>query len=334
MENTDKKTILSGIQPTGVSFTLGNFLGAIRCWAQMQEEYNCLTFIADLHAITIRQEPSLFRKQIFDCFTLLLACGMDPEKSALFVQSQVHAHAELAWVLGCYTQFGELSRMTQFKDKSTKYPENINSGLFTYPILQAADILLYQPHYVPVGEDQKQHLELARNIAVRFNHNHGDVFTIPAPYISKSGGKINSLADPSKKMSKSDQNINAYISILDPPEVIIKKFKRAVTDSENKIVFKDDIEKRGINNLITIYSLSTGNSISDIENEFANNGYGDFKLAVGEAVVELLRPIREKFEIYNKDKAYIQECQQKGAEKAAALAARTLRKVYRKVGLR
>ena len=324
-----KKVVLSGIQPTGI-FTLGNFLGAIRNWEKMQDEYNCVTFVANLHAITIRQESAVLRKQILDCYALLLACGIDPDKSTLFIQSHVTAHAELAWVLGCYTQFGELSRMTQFKDKSAKHNDNINAGLFTYPALQAADILLYRPHYVPVGADQKQHLELARDVAVRFNNHHGNVFMLPEPYITKVGGKIMSLSDPVKKMSKSDENVNSYISILDSPEVIVKKFKRAVTDSESEIIFREG--KDGINNLMTIYSLANGKDFDAIEREFDGKGYGDFKIAVGESVVELLRPVRDEYEKIKLDKAYLKECYKKGAEKAAALSSRTLNKVYKKIG--
>jgi len=325
-----KKIILSGIQPTGV-FTLGNYLGAVKTWGKMQDDYNCAYMIADLHALTVRQDPKALRKQVLDCYALLLACGVDPEKSIVFIQSQVPAHAELGWILSCNTQFGELSRMTQFKDKSQKHPENINAGLFTYPSLMAADILLYQADLVPVGHDQKQHLELTRDVANRFNSVYGSTFRIPEPYIGKQGARIMSLADPTKKMSKSDENQNATVSILDAPEVIIKKFKRAVTDSDMEVCYKEG--KDGINNLMGIYSVITGKSYDEITNEFAGKGYGDFKLAVGEAVAEELRPVRENFERLMNDKAYVEECYKQGAEKAARIAARTMDKVKRKVGL-
>lgn len=334
MENTTpkperKKVMLSGIQPTGV-FTLGNYIGAVRNWGNLQEEYNCIYFIADLHAITVRQDPAKLKKQTMECFALLLACGIDPEKSLTFIQSHVPAHAELSWVLSCHTQFGELSRMTQFKDKSTKHADNVNAGLFTYPDLMAADILLYKPDFVPVGADQKQHLELTRDVANRFNNLYGNTFVVPEPYIPKAGAKIMSLADPTKKMSKSDDNVNGFISILDDPGVIVKKFKRAVTDSEMEIAYREG--KDGINNLMTIYSVITGKNYEQIKQEFAGKGYGDFKTAVGEAVAEELRPVRENFERYSKDKAYLQEMYRKGAEQAERFARRTLEKVYKKVG--
>ena len=276
-----KKVILSGIQPTGV-FTLGNYLGAIKNWVTLQEEYDCAYMIADLHSITVRQEPAKLRQQILSAFATLLACGIDPEKSLMFIQSQVHQHAELAWVLSCYTQFGELSRMTQFKDKSAKHADNVNAGLFTYPSLMAADILLYQADLVPVGVDQKQHLELTRDIAARFNGLYSETFTLPEPYIPKLGAKIMSLADPTKKMSKSDENPNGFVTILDEPDVIIRKFKRAVTDSDTAVRYAEG--KDGINNLMTIYSIITGKTLEEVEREFDGKGYGDFKLAVGEAV--------------------------------------------------
>ena len=324
-----KKIILSGIQPTGV-FTLGNYLGAIRNWAAMQEDYNCAYCIANLHAITVRQDAAKLRQQTIACYALILACGIDPKKSLTFIQSHVPTHAELSWVLSCYTQFGELSRMTQFKDKSLKHPENVNVGLFTYPDLMAADILLYQADLVPVGADQKQHLEITRDIAVRFNNLYGNVFTLPEPYIPKVGARIMSLSEPTKKMSKSDENQNAFISILDAPEVIVKKFKRAVTDSQAEVAYREG--KDGINNLMTIYSSVTGDSFETIERDFAGKGYGDFKQAVGEAVAEHLRPVRENFDRLMKDKAYLEECYTEGAKKALAISARTLDKVYHKVG--
>lgn len=324
-----KKIIFSGIQPTGV-FTLGNYLGAVKNWNALQDEYNCAYSIVDMHAITVRQDPAKLRQQTLECFALVLACGIDPEKSILFIQSHVHTHAELSWVLGCSTQFGELSRMTQFKDKSQRHADNVNVGLFTYPVLMAADILLYKADLVPVGADQKQHLELARDIAGRFNGIYGNTFTVPDPYIAKQGAKIMSLQDPTKKMSKSDTNQNGFISILDKPEVIVNKFKRAVTDSEAEVAYREG--KDGINNLITIYSTVTGKSIEETEREFSGRGYGDFKLAVGEAVAEHLRPVRENFDRLVKDKAYLEQVYKKGAEKALSISQRTMDKVYRKVG--
>ena len=325
-----KKVILSGIQPTGV-FTLGNYIGAIRNWDKMQDEYNCAYFIADLHSLTVRQEPAALRKQTLDAFALLLACGIDPEKSLVFVQSHVPSHAELNWILSCYAQFGELSRMTQFKDKSAKHADNVNAGLFTYPVLMAGDILLYQPDFVPVGADQKQHLEFTRDIVTRFNNLYGNVFRIPEPYIPKTGARVMSLQDPLKKMSKSDENVNAFVSILDEPNVIINKFKRAVTDSEKEVCYREG--KDGINNLMSIYSVITGLSYEQIEKDFEGRGYGDFKLAVGEAVAEKLRPIRENFARFIQDKAYLEELYRKGAENATAISERTLSKVKKKVGL-
>ncbi len=333
MENTKperKQMLLSGIQPTGV-FTLGNYIGAVRNWKKMQDDYDCAYFIADLHSLTVRQEPAELRKHSKEAFALLLACGIDPEQSLVFIQSHVPAHAELGWILSCYTQFGELSRMTQFKDKSQQHPENINAGLFDYPALMAADILLYQPDYVPVGADQKQHLELTRTIVNRFNGLYGEVFRMPEPYIAKEGAKIMSLQDPTRKMSKSDTNVNAFVSILDDPAVIRNKFKRAVTDSETEVCFREG--KDGINNLMTIYSVITGSSMEEIEKEFAGKGYGDFKAAVGNAVVEELAPIRTEFDRLMKDNAYLEKCYREGAEKAAKVCARTLNKVKKKIGL-
>ncbi len=325
-----KKVILSGIQPTGV-FTLGNYIGAVKNWGRMQEEYDCAYFIADLHSLTIRQDPAALRKQSLDAFALLLACGIDPEKSLVFVQSHVPTHAELSWVLSCYTQFGELSRMTQFKDKSARHADNVNAGLFTYPALMAADILLYQADMVPVGDDQKQHLEFTRDVATRFNNLYGNTFKIPEAYIPKAGARVMSLQEPTKKMSKSDENPNAFITILDEPNVIINKFKRAVTDSEKEVCFREG--KDGINNLMTIYSVITGKTMEQVEGEFAGKGYGDFKLAVGEAVAEELREVRENFKRLSADKAYLEQMYRAGAEKAAAVSARTLAKVKKKVGL-
>lgn len=332
MENTAnerKKIIFSGIQPTG-TITLGNYLGAVKNWVALQDEYNCCYSIVNMHAITVRQDAKALRDNTLAAYALILACGVDPEKSVAFIQSHVRAHAELSWVLSCYTQFGELSRMTQFKDKSAKHPENINAGLFTYPVLMAADILLYQADLVPVGIDQKQHLELARDIAQRFNAIHGNVFTIPDGYIPKLAAKVMSLQDPTKKMSKSDDNPKSFVAILDKPETIIKKFKSAVTDSEMHVAYREG--KDGINNLMAIYSAVTGKSFEDIESEFDGKGYGDFKTAVGETVAETLRPVREKYEAYMRDKAYLESCYRLGAEKADAITRRTLDKVYKKIG--
>lgn len=324
-----KKTAFSAIQPSG-TITLGNYLGAIRNWVNMQDEYDCIFALADLHTITVRQEPAAMRKNIIDAYASILACGVDPEKSLFFIQSHVSAHAELAWILNCYTQFGELSRMTQFKDKSAKNADNINAGLFTYPSLMAADILLYQAQAVPVGADQKQHVELTRDIANRFNNLYGNVFTVPEGFIPKNGARVMSLQNPTKKMSKSDSNANGCVHLLDSPEVIMKKFKRAVTDSEAVVRFAPD--KDGVNNLMAIYSAVTGRSFEQIEAEFENKGYGEFKTAVGEAVVEVLRPIRERYELLIKDKAYLEESYKKAAETACRISRRTLSKVMKKIG--
>ena len=328
-ETTAKKRILSAIQPTNTP-TLGNYLGALVNWIKLQNEYDCAYCIADLHSITVRQDPQKLRKQITESYALLLAMGVDPQKSIAFIQGHNPAHAELSWVLSCYTQFGELSRMTQFKDKSEKHPENINAGLFTYPVLMAADILLYQADLVPVGVDQKQHIELARNIAQRFNSVYGDTFTMPEPYITKTTAKIMSLQDPTKKMSKSDENPNACISILDDKDTIVRKFKRAVTDSEAEVAYREG--KDGINNLMSIYSAVTDKSFEEIEKEFAGKGYGDFKLAVGEATADMLAPMQAEFGRIISDKKYIEQCMKEGAEKAYRASRRTLQKVYKKVG--
>ncbi|MBO6163714.1 MAG: tryptophan--tRNA ligase [Lachnospiraceae bacterium] len=325
-----KKVMLSGIQPTGV-FTLGNYLGAVKNWKQTQEEYDCAYFIADLHSLTVRQEPTVLRRRTTEAFALLLACGIDPQKSLVFVQSHVQNHAELGWILMCASQFGELSRMTQFKDKSSRHADNVNAGLFTYPSLMAADILLYQPDYVPVGADQKQHLEFTRDLVVRMNNLYGNVFRMPEPYIPKNGSKVMSLQEPLKKMSKSDENPNAFITILDEPEVILRKFKRAVTDSETEVVYREG--KDGINNLMTIYSAITGRDYDAIAREFEGQGYGTFKTAVGECVAEELRPIRERYKELIEDKVYLQETWTKGADMAEKISGRTLSKVRRKIGL-
>lgn len=326
-----KKRVLSCIQPSG-ALTLGNYLGALKNFSLMgnNDDFECIFAVADLHAITVRQEPAKLRRQILDTYALLLSIGLDPEKSIIFVQSHVAAHSQLSWILSCYTQFGEMSRMTQFKDKSQKHPENVNVGLFSYPDLMAADILLYQPDFVPVGQDQKQHIEITRDIAVRFNGIYGDVFKIPDPYIPTVGARVMSLQDPQKKMSKSDENGNAYVALLDTPDEIMRKFKRAVTDSEACVCMGEN--KHGVNNLISIYSTVTGKSIEAVEAEFEGKGYGDFKLAVGEAVVEELRPIRENYERLIKDKAELERLYKEGAAKAERIANRTLGKVMKKVG--
>lgn len=326
----EKKTILSGIQPSG-ELTLGSYLGAIKNWVQLSKEYNCFFCIVDMHAITVRQNPADLRRRTLTQLAQYIACGLDPNENAMFIQSHVSAHAELAWALNCYTMFGELSRMTQFKDKSSKYSENINAGLFTYPVLMAADILLYQTDLVPVGIDQKQHVELTRDIAQRFNGVYGDVFKIPEPFIPEVGAKIMSLTSPESKMSKSDKDPGGCIYIMQKPEEIMRSFKRAVTDSETCVRY-DPENKPGISNLMTIYSIATGKGFDEIEREFEGKGYGVFKPAVGEAVVEMLKPIREEAEHILADKAYLEKVYKDGAEKAAYVANKTLRKVYKKLG--
>lgn len=332
MENTvetRKKRVLSMIQPTGM-FTLGNYLGALKNFVALQDEYECVYALADLHAITVRQEPAAFRKNTLSAYAMMLALGIDPEKSIFFIQSQVPQHAQLAWILNCYTQFGELSRMTQFKDKSAKHADNINAGLFTYPCLMAADILLYNADYVPIGADQKQHLELARDVAERFNGLYSPTFVVPEGLIPKTGARIMSLQDPTKKMSKSDENTAGFITMLDTPDQIMKKFKRAVTDSEARVRYAEG--KDGINNLMGIYSCITGKSYAEIEKEFDGRGYGDFKTAVGEAVVGALTPIQARYNELIKDKAYLEKCYSEAAPRAEAIARRTLQKVMKKVG--
>ena len=323
-----KKRIFSGIQPSG-DLTLGSYMGAIRNWVALQEEYDCLYCIVDMHAITVRQVPADLRRRSLEQLAQYIACGLDPEKNIMFIQSHVPQHAELAWVLGCYTQFGELSRMTQFKQKSQQHADNITAGLFTYPVLMAADILLYQADLVPVGEDQKQHVELCRDIATRFNFSFSDTFTLPEPFIPKLGARIMSLGNPENKMSKSDPDGCVYL--MDKPEDIMRKFKRAVTDCETAVRF-DRENKPGISNLLTIYCAATGKTLADAEAEFKDQGYGVFKPAVGEAVVELVRPIREEAARLLSDKAYLESIYKHGAERAGALANKTLRKVYKKVG--
>ena len=329
MEN-EKKVLLSGIQPSG-ELHLGNYLGAIKNWEELSDQFDCYWFMADLHTITVRQDPAQLRRRTLTQIATYIACGLDPEKNTIFVQSHVPAHAELGWVLDCYTMFGELSRMTQFKDKSAKHADNINAGLFTYPCLMAADILLYQPDFVPVGEDQKQHVEICRDIATRFNHIYGDVFKVPEPYIPKQGARVMSLNQPDTKMSKSIPE--GCVFLLEKPEDILRKFKRAITDSDTERCVRFDPQaKPGVSNLMQIYSAVTGKSFETIEAEFDGKGYGAFKPAVGEAVIEALRPIREEAGRILADKAYLETVYRAGAEKAAYVANKTLRKVYKKIG--
>ena len=324
-----RKVLFSGMQSTG-NLTLGNYLGALKNWVSLSDEYECFYSVVDLHSITVRQDPAELRKRARALLTLYIAAGLDPEKNCIYYQSHVSAHAELSWILNCFTYMGELNRMTQFKDKAAKHADNINAGLFTYPVLMAADILLYQADVVPVGKDQLQHLEITRDIAQRFNGIYGDVFTVPEPYIGKAGAKIMSLQDPSKKMSKSDENTNASIYLMDDPDTIIRKFKRAVTDSEGQIVYRE--EQPGIRNLIDIYSACTGKTPEQVEAEFAGKGYGEFKMAVGEAVVDVLKPLQERFHDLSQNKDYIDSVIKNNAEKASYYANKTLRKVQKKVG--
>ncbi|HHX55067.1 MAG TPA: tryptophan--tRNA ligase [Clostridiales bacterium] len=325
----DKKVLFSAMQATG-DLTLGNYLGALKNWVNLSDEYECFFSVVDMHSITVRQNPAELRKKARSLLTLYIAAGLDPKKNCIYYQSHVSAHAELTWILNCYAYMGELNRMTQFKDKMEKHEDNVNAGLFTYPVLMAADILLYQADVVPVGSDQMQHLELTRDIANRFNNIYGDVFTVPEAYIGKAGARIMSLQDPSKKMSKSDENPNASIYLLDDTDTIIRKFKRAVTDSENKISYND--EQAGIRNLIDIYSSVTGKRPTEIEEEFEGKGYGDFKIAVGETVADALKPLQERVLELSKDKIYIDSIIKENTEKANYYATKTLRKVQRKVG--
>ncbi len=333
MEEKQKKIIFSGIQPSG-SITLGNYLGALKNWVDLQNdpesEYECRYCVVDMHAITVRQDPDSLRRRTMETYALLMACGIDATKTLTFVQSHVPSHAELSWVLNCFTGFGELSRMTQFKDKSQKNTDNINAGLFTYPVLMAADILLYNTDCVPVGIDQKQHLELARDVAMRFNAIHPNTFKVPDPYIGKVGAKIYSLAEPTQKMSKSDSNANAYVAILDSKDQIIKKFKKAVTDSEARVYFGDG--KDGINNLMSIYSIFTGKNNAEIESEFEGQGYGAFKVAVGETVADSLAFIRNNYEKYMADQDFLKKMMAENAQKARQAAEPIMTDVYKKVG--
>jgi tryptophanyl-tRNA synthetase len=325
----DKKVVFSGVQPSG-NLTIGNYLGAIKNFSAFSEEYHCFYCVVDMHAITVRQVPADLRRRTYETLALYIAAGLDPKKNTLFVQSHVPAHAELGWMLNCFTMFGELSRMTQFKDKSQKHADNINAGLFTYPTLMAADILLYQTELVPVGVDQKQHLELARDIAQRFNGQYSDTFVVPEGYIAQTGMKIMSLAEPTAKMSKSDPNPNAIVYILDSKDDILRKFKRAVTDSGCEVRAGEG--KDGINNLMTIYRCFTGKTNEEIEAEFTGRGYGDFKLAVGEACADALAPVREEYARLIADKAYLESVMKEGAEAAAYCARKTITKVKRKLG--
>ena len=327
----DKKIVLSGIQPSGV-LTLGNYAGALRNWSRLQrEDRYCYYCVANLHAITVRQESEALLKRTFDAAALLLACGVDPKRSSLFIQSHVSEHAELAWALNCNTYMGELNRMTQYKDKSARHADNINAGLFTYPVLMAADILLYQASYVPVGKDQKQHVEIARDIADRFNKNYGETFVMPEPLIPQVGGKVMSLQDPTKKMSKSDPNPNAFIAIMDEPDVIVKKFKRAVTDSAGVIAY--DEERPGVSNLLSIYCIFTGMTMDEAVASFEGQGYGKLKAAVADAVINELMPIQAEYSRIIKDEAYLRSVLREGAEAARAAARRTVRDVYTRLGL-
>lgn len=325
----DKKVLFSGMQATG-NLTLGNYLGALKNWVTLCDEYECFYSVVDLHSITVRQDPSELRQRARKLLTLYIAAGLDPKKNCLYYQSHVSGHAELAWILNCFTYMGELNRMTQFKDKSAKHADNINAGLFTYPVLMAADILLYQADVVPVGKDQLQHLEITRDIAQRFNAIYGDVFTIPEPYLGKTGAKIMSLQDPDKKMSKSDENANASVYLMDDPDTIMRKFKRAVTDSEGCVRYCE--EQPGIRNLMDIYGACTGKTPAEIEREFDGRGYGDFKMAVGESVIAVLKPLQERFAELSKDKEYLDAIIKENAEKAEYYALKTLRKVQKKVG--
>ena len=325
----DKKVLFSGMQATG-NLTLGNYLGALKNWVTLSDEYECFYSVVDMHSITVRQDPAVLRKRARALLTLYIAAGLDPEKNCIYYQSHVSGHAELAWILNCFTYMGELNRMTQFKDKAAKHADNINAGLFTYPVLMAADILLYQADVVPVGIDQMQHLELTRDIVQRFNGIYGDVFTVPEAYIGKVGAKIMSLQDPAKKMSKSDENPNGSIYLMDDPDTIMRKFKRAVTDSEGQILYRD--EQPGIKNLINIYCACTGKAPDEVVREFDGRGYAEFKPAVGEAVVSVLRPLQERVEELSKDKGYIDSVIKNNAEKAQYFANKTLRKVQKKVG--
>lgn len=329
MEQSEKKIIFSGVQPSG-TLTLGNYLGALKNWAELQEDYRCYYCVVDMHAITVRQDPAELRRRTLDVAALYMAAGIDPKRSVIYVQSHVPQHAELGWVLNCFTYLGELSRMTQYKDKAAKHQDNLNSGLFTYPVLMAADILLYQADLVPVGSDQKQHVELTRDLAIRFNNLYGDVFTVPEPYIGKAGARIMSLQEPTSKMSKSDPNPNGYISILDDADTIRRKVKRAVTDSDGEIRLSPD--KPGVSNLLAIYAACRGVTPEQAEAEFSGMGYGALKAGVSEAVIAELAPLQEKYRAIRGDKGYLEGILRENAEIASRAATKTLRKVHKKVG--
>ena len=326
-----KKILLSGIQPSG-NLAIGNYIGAIKNWIKLQEEYRCIFIVVDLHCLTVRQEPKELRKRCMEFIGLYLACGINPEQNIIFTQSHVSTHAELAWILNCYTYVGELNRMTQFKEKSQRHELNVNAGLYTYPVLMASDILLYQTDLVPVGQDQKQHLEITRDIAQRFNNIYGSVFKIPEPFIPEVGARIMSLQDPSAKMSKSDENPRNYIALLDPPDVIRSKIKRSVTDAGKDVIYNEE-EKPGISNLMTIYSCLSGKSFDEIQKDYEGKGYGDFKKDLAEVVVESLAPVQKKYKDIMKNKDYIKEVLKTGADKANHISGRTLEKVYKKIGL-
>ena len=325
----DRKRIFSGIQPSG-NITIGNYIGALKNFIGFQDEYDCVYCVVDLHAITVAQDPAALRRHTLELLALYIACGLDPDKSILFLQSHVSAHAELAWALDCYAYVGEISRMTQFKDKSRKHSDNINMGLMNYPVLMAADILLYQTALVPIGSDQKQHLELARNLAIRFNNRYSETFVVPEPFIPKAGARIMSLADPTAKMSKSDENPNGYVSVADDADTVMRKFRRAVTDSGSEIRFGED--KPGVSNLLTIYAAFADCTVADAEKHFAGAGYGDLKTQTADAVIEKLRPIQAEQKRILADKAYLDGVLKSGAERASRLANKTLRKVYKKIG--
>lgn len=326
MEN---KILYSAVQPSG-NLTIGNYSGAIRNWVALQNGYECFFAIADMHAVTVRQEPALLRRRTLELVSLYLACGIDPEKCTLYVQSQVPQHAELTWTLNSIAYVGEMERMTQFKDKSRKHADNINMGLMDYPVLMAADILLYQTDLVPVGADQRQHLEIARDLAIRFNNRYGETFRVPEAYIMKEGAKICSLQEPDKKMSKSDENPNASVFLSDDRDTIIRKFKRAVTDSGNEVRASE--EKKGVTNLLAIYAAFKGCTVAEAEKEFEGKGYGDFKLAVGETVSDVLAPVQQEQKRLLADKEYVASVLKAGQERAFKAARKTLTKVYRKVG--
>jgi len=330
--HTTRPVVLSGAQPSG-QLTMGNYMGALRQWVNMQSTHDCLYMIVDLHAITVRQDPTALEQACLDGLALYLACGIDPEKSTIFMQSHVPEHAQLGWVLNCFTQMGELNRMTQFKDKSQKNVNNINVGLYAYPVLQAADILLYQANEVPIGEDQKQHLELTRDIATRFNNIYGDIFTMPEPFIPKAGARVMSLQEPTKKMSKSDDNPNNVIGLLDDPKKLTKKIKRAVTDSDEQArIYFDTSEKPGVSNLLSLLSCATGKSIESLVPEYEDKMYGHLKTDVAEAVVAMLTPIQSEYQRIRNDHSHLHAVMQQGSAKAQAIASDTLAKVYKSLG--